>query len=505
MHTPDYRRKWWVLITMTTCVAMIFIDATILPVALPTIQRQLGVSDLGLQWIINSYLLALTALVLAAGRIGDILGHRKVFCTGLILFAASSALCGLSTHTFQLIASRFVQGCGGALLLPATSSILQETFAPNQRGRALGIMIGIGSLFLTLGPFVGGLFTQYLSWRFAFWINLPIAFFGFILALSVVAKTPGKKQNFDILGFLCLSLGITSLVLAFMQMQEWGWAAFLGLFLLGLALLALLLRIDRKAQHPFIDVKLLKDRSFVGGCLATFCAQFVLMVTIFWAIYFQLYLNFSPAYAGTLSLISNIPMIFMAPLAGHIADRFGPRLPIVLGFCLMLFSLLWFVMFGEIGSVGWLLPALIPLGCGASLIFTPSAVATFYHIEADQRGLASGLSQTVRQFGATLGMALLGGFILSVQHIRLTFLMKGDPSLKDVHARSLDGLLSKAPAALDALRSLPSTEIDFVKTSYLKAYATAFSGVNLLAAAIAIVGIILTCIFLGRHPRHLKN
>ena len=132
---------------------------------------------LGLQWIINSYLLALTALVLAAGRIGDIFGHRRIFCIGLLLFAAASALCGLSTQTFQLIGSRFVQGCGEALLLPATSSILQETFAPNQRGRALGIMIGIGSLFLTLGPFVGGLLTQYLSWRYAFWINLPIAFF----------------------------------------------------------------------------------------------------------------------------------------------------------------------------------------------------------------------------------------------------------------------------------------------------------------------------------------
>lgn len=502
MQTLKSRRKLWVLIAMTSCIAMIFIDATILPVALPTIQRELGISDLGLQWIINSYLLALTALVLAGGRIGDIFGHRRVFCTGLLLFAVASALCGLSNNAFEFIVSRFLQGCGGALLIPATSSIIQETYAPNERGKALGITVSIGSLFLTLGPFVGGLFTEYLTWRFAFWINLPIALFGLILSLIVVEKTPGKKQIFDVLGFFCLAFGITSVILAFMQVHEWGWPAFFGLLFLGLFLLFMLIRIDRKAKHPFIDVKLLKDRSFVGGCLSTFCAQFILMVTIFWAIYFQLYFGYSPAYAGILSLICNLPVIFVAPIAGHLADRYGPRRPIMLGFSLMVFSLVWFVIFGQIKSFWWLLPTLLPLGAGASLIFTPSAVATFYHIEAHQRGVASGLSQTVRQFGATLGMALLGGVILTIQHLRLNFLMKGEPSLHGVDSRSLDGLLSNAPSALEALQRVPQGEISFVKASYLKAYVTAFSGLNLVAAGIAVVGIIIASVYLGKHPQH---
>ena len=504
MHSTESRRKWWVLIAMTSCIAMIFIDVTILPVALPTIQRELDISSLALQWLINSYLLALTALVLAGGRIGDIFGHRKIFCYGTLLFAIASALCGLSTHTYEFIISRFLQGCGGALLIPATSSIIQETFPPNERGKAIGLSVGIGSLFLTLGPFVGGVLTQYLSWRYAFWINLPIAFFGLILSLFVVKKIPGKKQIFDIRGFLCLFFGITALVLAFMQIHEWGFLPFFSLLGLGVGLLTLLVQIDRSARHPFIDLSLLKDHSFVGGCLSTFFAQFTLMVTIFWAIYFQIYLDYTPAVAGAISLISNLPVVIMAPIAGHLADRFGSKPLIITGFSLMIFALLWFVACGEIKSFWWLLPTLITLGCGAPLIFTPSAAATFFHIQPHQRGVASGLSQTVRQFGATLGMALFGGGLLTIQHLRLSHLLKKDPLVAHVHPNSLDGLLTHSPSALSELQNIPGPAIHYVTSSYTKAYLAAFSSVNILAACAAAGGIIAALIFLRRHRQRQR-
>ena len=284
-----------------------------------------------------------------------------------------------------------------------------------------------------------------------------------------------------------------------MQMQDWGWPAFLGLFLLGLALLALLLRIDRKAKHPFIDVKLLKDRSFVGGCLATFCAQFVLMATIFWAIYFQLYLNFSPAYAGTLSLISNIPIIFMAPVAGHLADRFGPRIPIVLGFSLILFSLLWFVIFGETKILDGCFPPWSPSVRGLVDLHPERGRDLLPYRGASARprfGLKPNRAPVRRH--ARHGPARR--LPPDPPTLQAELLMKGDPSLKDVHAGAWMGSCQKLLLHWTPSADFPHRRSTMSKRAYLKAYAAAFSGMNLLAAGIALIGIILTCIFLGRHP-----
>jgi len=161
----EHNRKWWVLIAMTSCISMIFIDISVLPVTLPTLERTLHMTPIGLQWIINAYTLALTVFVMAAGRFGDRFGHRRIFCWGLLLFSVGSMLCGASYHEWWFIASRTIQGIGAAMLVPTSSALLFTCFPAHQRGRALGLYVSIGSVFLSLGPVVGGLFTQYLTWR----------------------------------------------------------------------------------------------------------------------------------------------------------------------------------------------------------------------------------------------------------------------------------------------------------------------------------------------------
>ena len=184
----EQNRKWWILAAMTTAISMIFVDITVLPVVLPTLQRELLISDLELQWILNSYTLVLAVLVLAGGRIGDMWGLKKSFCFGTVTFALGSALCGLSHSGWWMIFSRTLQGVGGAFLLPATQGIIMFHFPPHQRGKAVGLFVSIGSIFLALGPLIGGALTTWASWRFVFWINLPIAAAGLLLTLYTAGR-----------------------------------------------------------------------------------------------------------------------------------------------------------------------------------------------------------------------------------------------------------------------------------------------------------------------------
>jgi len=489
--------KWWILAAMTSCISMIFIDITVLPVALPTIERLLGISETGLHWIVNAYTLALTVLVLPGGRLGDMLGHRKVFFWGLTMFALFSALCGLSNSGWWFIASRALQGVGGALLLPCTTAILMDAFPYKERGKAMGIYIGVGSIFLATGPFVGGIFTQYVSWRLVFWINVPIALIGFILAYFSVPRTPGKKESFDVRGFLTLSLGVSAIVVALMEADVWSWSSplTLGLLALGLVLLALLIYVDRHAEKPYIDFSLFKERTFLGTLIAIFCTQFMIMLTVFWSIYFQTGLDFSPAKSGWLSLLGNSPLIITAPLGGYLLDRFGPRVPITIGFCLVLGALFFFYQVYDTGSIPLILASVIPFGCGIPMIITPCMTSALQHTPVHKRGLASGTLVMLRQLGSTLGLAVFGSLFLSRMHINLIKSFAQNPDTASVAPEQFTGILAKTPSAVTALEQFPEAVQGFITKSFELANNSAFAVINLLGIAVMFVGF-LAALFL---------
>ena len=500
----EENRKWWILAAMTTAVSMIFVDITVLPVVLPTIQREIQVSDLGLQWIINAYTLALAVFVLAGGKLGDRWGLRKSFCFGSVLFALSSALCGLSNSEEALILNRTLQGLGGAFLLPATQAILISHFPPHQRGKALGLFVSIGSIFLAVGPLIGGSLTTYFSWRYVFWINLPIAALGLLLTLYAVPPMKGKKNPFDFRGFSILAVGVASAVVALMQSQLWGWLSFktIGLLLVGAFCLGWLFLRKHKLHASILDFELLKKKSFVASATAVCTNQTLIMVSVFWAIYFQNILGFSPSKAGGFSFIANVPVLFAAPLGGYLVDRFGPRLPVMTGFGLIVFALTWFVAF-ESGEQIWLLmPTFLTFGFGVSMIFTPSYVSMMNEVPAEKRGDASGITTALRQFSSSVGLALFGTMYSSVYAGHLKQSLKANGSTGQFSPTELEGVLSKAPKAMQHLEKLSPVDAHYVLESAREAFLNAFTAINLTSASLAIIGIVLGWRLLKNRPVH---
>lgn len=489
----DGNRKWWILAAMTFATSMIFIDMTVLPVALPTIQRELNLSELALQWIVNAYLLSLTVLSLAGGKLGDMLGQRKIYNIGLVIFAVASALCAFSYSDAWFVTSRALQGVGGAFIMPAIGAILISVFPPQERGKAMGLNVSISSIFLAIGPFVGGFFTQYLSWRYVFWINLPIAAIGVVLALFFVPKTKGHKEKFDLVGFLTLAVGISLIVVAFMQTSKWGWDSWLtwGLFLLGSLMIAALVVIDRSIEHPFVDFSLFQKKSFVGSISCIFSIGFLIMVTVFWVIFFQDVLGYSPTAAGGIALISNFPLIFVSPLAGHLLDKYGPKLPAMLGFASTLIGLILFVFTVTSDNLGILIPALILFGTGIPLIFNSCFVSSLNQVAPKRRGIASGLLTTIRQMSATVGMAVIGSVFLHRQYSLLGAELQQNPQTAKLDPAAFEGLLASSPGAVQAVQELPKNISIYVEEAVLETYVSAFLDINIFSAVIAAVGLIL--------------
>lgn len=500
----DQNRKWWILAAMTASISMIFVDITVLPVVLPTLQRELNISDLGLQWIVNSYTLVLAVLILAGGRLGDIWGLKKTFCFGILTFAFASMLCGLSTSEWGMIFSRALQGIGGAFMMPATQGIIISHVPPHQRGKAMGLFVSIGSIFLALGPLIGGSLTTYLSWHYVFWINLPIAAIGLTMSLLTVPSMPGKKEKFDFRGFLIQSIGLSCIVIALMQVQKWGWNSYatLALLLIGCLMLYFLFHRKDKPHASILDFELMKAKSFSVSSSCIFLNQLGIMVTVFWAIYFQNILEFSPSKAGFYAFIANIPVLFAAPVGGFLVDRFGPRRPVMIGFSLTAFALLWFCSFLWHENVWILMPTLIPFGFGVAMIFTPSFVSMMSEVPTEKRGIASGMNGAYRQFSATLGLAIFGSLYSSIYLTKLGKSLLKNPDTASLNAMQFEGLLSKSPEAMQHLNRLPANDAAYIIQSAKSAFLDAFSFINLLAALIAILGIIIAWRLLKNQPIH---
>jgi EmrB/QacA subfamily drug resistance transporter len=495
---PDEKRKWWILSAMTASLSMIFIDITVLPVTLPTLNRELNFSLLSFQWIINIYTLALTIFAMAGGRLAHLLGLKSAFCLGITIFAIASAFCGLSNFPTEMIIARAFQGIGASMMIPSQQAIMLATFPPHQRGKALGFYVSASSIFLAIGPFVGGSLTQYLSWRYIFWINLPIAAFGLIFTQFVVPSFKRVRESFDWKGFFILGAGVSSLMVGIMQTPILGWESPYTLLLLafGIAMIAYLWFSEAKHPHPLFDISLMRKRSFIAGSLTTFCNAFLIMITVHWAIFFQEVLKYTPSQAGSLSSFSTLPVLFFAPIAGYLVDRYGPRLPVSLGFGILIVSLSLFLAVIMHHILWAFLISLFLFGMNMSLIFTPSYLSIMHDVDPEKRGIASGMNTTLRQFGSTLGLAVFGTvfyqcfywkFARGLEHIG-----------QGLNPYRYEGALSHNPQALKALQELPEDTGALVTQTMTDALVDAFDLINILAIGIAFIGL---CIAL----RLLKN
>ncbi|MCB1082994.1 MAG: MFS transporter [Simkania sp.] len=507
MTISEKKRKQLILLAMISSTSLIFLNATLFPVALPTIQKELGVSLSGLQWIINAYLLATAVFVIAGGRLADLFGARKIFCFGVAIYSLASVMGAMAQTGWWLIFSRAIQGTGGAFMSPAGMSLLIHSFPENQRGKAIGTIVAVGSLFLSLGPFIGGAFTQYLSWRWAFGINPPIAIFGIFMMMKAVPKSEKQNESFDFLGFFTMSLAITSLTIALMEGRKWGWESWQTIFFILLAITFFLAvrGLERFAKYPFFKFSLFRSRTFLGGCLLVVCSQFILMITVFWPLYFQKIIYDSPMVAGLITAIGTIPLMLFAPISGSLADRKGARLPLTIGFSLLCLCFLWFASFLHFHNVALLFPALFAFGAGISFVMTPASSATLSAVPKSKTGVATGMYNTLRFTGATIGVAVLGATMVNVQDLLFTKQLLKGPGTKELNPTLYEGLLNNLPRAVEAAKSLEPKTLAYINHALIETSTTAFLVTNLVTAAVAFTALMITLLIFKKKVNQKKE
>lgn len=411
---------------MGSALGLVLLDEVLVGVALPTIRDELGLSQVLAQWVVNAYVLALTVCVAAAGRLGDLLGHKPVFLGGGGVLILGSVGAGIADGGELMLASRALQGIGGAAMLALSVAMIGIAFSEAERGAAIGIYGLIAAVPAAAGPFIAGVLTDFASWRLVFLINVPLVIT--VMAIVAVAwkepKPDTAHTSFDRAGFAVLLVFLVPLVLALMQAPEWGLGSppVLALIAVSAVGLALFVRTERRAPDPLIDLELLRPRSVIGSNLVIFAAQFSkIALLVFGAFYLQDGLDISPIGAGAALLAAMVPQLFTAVWSGQLTARYGARTPTLAGVGLMVVSLAWLAAFVGSDSYLLLLPGLLVWGIALPFLFNPAYITILNAVGAEQRGEASGVTSTGRQLGGTLAVAVLGAVLVSTNSYAAVF------------------------------------------------------------------------------------
>lgn len=471
------KRKWWVLVAVSSALAMVFVDQSALPIALPSIQRELHFSSEMLNWVINAYVLTLAVLIILGGKLGDKLGHRNVFLSGMIIFISSSILCAMAPTAQWLIAGRVLQGVGGAIMMPSSSPLFRTTVSGKEFGRMAGLYVAIASVFLIIGPSLGGFLTAYLSWRWIFWINFPIALISILIILFVMPHNITEKtqeKGFDWQGFLAVGICLMALVFALMQGQVLGWdsAIILSCLAVFIMTLGIFLYVELRHPHPFIDLKMFKNDCF-SRCVSIITAiQIVYMSIIFWALFLQYSLSLSPQQTGVFLLAAQVPVLFSSPLSGRMLDRYGPRLPVSLGTLLIAVASLWIAIFCWRQEFRWLFPALIVFGIASPMVNIAIMSTVVSSAAPEKRGIASGIISASRQVGGSVGLAILVAIITYVTQYHLhQWIAHANGALAQLTDVQLNALLAGTVPA----NQLTAVELQAAHTAAVHAYTWGFS------------------------------
>jgi EmrB/QacA subfamily drug resistance transporter len=489
----DANRRWWTLGAMCFALFMVMLDNTVVNVALPSIQRDLHASLSALEWTVNAYTLTFAVLLVTSGRLGDIFGRRRMFLFGVIVFALASATIGFSPSDAWLVGWRAVQGVGAAFMMPATLSIISNAFPPEERGKAIGTWAGVSAMALAIGPVVGGLLTEEVSWRAIFFLNLPVAVAAVVVTLFAAQESRDETvaRTVDFPGIATLTTGLTAVVLALVEGNSWGWGSTGILGLLGLAAVSLagFVVIELRTRVPMVDFSFFRERSFLGANLVAFVVTFAMLAMFFFiALYMQNVLHYTPLEAGIRFLPSTVVIIFMGPLAGRLSDRIGPRPLMVAGLLVVSAALFWQSFVTVHTSYAFLLPAFVLMGLGMGLVMSPMSTAAMNAVDRTKAGVASGVLTMSRMVGGTFGVAVLGALVAGVGRSKLDELL---PSLPAGQRAGLADALGSG-GALDA----PGQVADAVR----EAFVTALRDGLRMGAAVALLGAVLAFTLIGDRP-----
>jgi EmrB/QacA subfamily drug resistance transporter len=418
----EENRRWWTLGAVSFALFMIMLDNTIVNVALPSIGRGLGITVSQLEWVVNAYTLTFAVLMLSGGRIADLYGRRLVFASGLTLFTLSSLACGLAPDASALIAARSFQGAGGALMMPATLSIITAAFAAEERGTAIGIWAGVSGSALAIGPLLGGLLTEHVGWRWIFFVNVPVGVVALGASFVLIEETRARdvEGRLDLRGLLTSGAGLLALVYGLIEANRYGWSSttILTLFAAASVLLAGFVVVERRASGPMLDLRLFGDRTFAGANIAALLVSLAMFgIFFFVSLYMQNILGFTPVHTGVVFLPMTVLVVVSAPLAGKVTDLIGPRWPITIGMLLLAVGLLSFSRLGIHASFTDLLPGMLIGGVGMGTAMGPMTTAALSTAPVDAAGVVSGVITTSRQVGGSLGIAVMGAIVAASETV----------------------------------------------------------------------------------------
>jgi EmrB/QacA subfamily drug resistance transporter len=526
-------RRWWALAATSFGLFMALLDVTIVNVALPTIGDDLKASFADLQWVINAYALSLAVLLVTAGRLGDLFGRKRLFMLGLGLFSLGSLICGLSggvsiggvSHIQVLIAARAFQGIGGAIMLPLALAIIAATFTGPERGTAIGIYGGVTGLAVAVGPVIGGVLVSSVGWQAIFFVNVPIGVIGIAMVAWAVTESFDRTapRSVDIFGLITLSVSVFCLVLALIQGSDpdKGWTSPYILMLFAAAAVALLVFVvgELRLRSPMVDPRLFANASFTGAAIVAFALSGGLYALFFFlTLYFQNYLGFSALDTGLRFLPLSGLTLVVAPLAGALTGRLGPKLIMTVGMAAAVVSVLLMTGITPADTQSdWvrLLPAFVLGGVASGMVSPVISNVAVSTVHYDRAGMASGISGVCRQIGTAFGIAFLGAVLTnqydSSIHSGIAKLSLGNVSPSAQHA-ILQGIINNLTqagtfAASTGLRhNVPPQYASFahmphfpqvaavVQQAYINATADAFRW----AAAVLAVGLLAALLLVRR-------
>ena len=402
----------WVLVVTVIGSGMAFLDGTVVNVALPSIGRDLGASTSALQWILNGYMLTLASLILLGGSLGDRYGRRRIFIAGAGLFTLASLFCAIAPTPQLLVVARSLEGVGGAMLTPGSLAIIEASFRPDDRARAIGAWSGLGGVATALGPLFGGYLVSAVSWRAIFLINLPIGIFVVVMAARHVpeSRDPTTSGPLDIQGAVLAGLGLAGTTYALIEAPGRGGSPLVLLGGIGgvLALVAFLLT-ERRAMSPMLPLEIFRSRQFSAANLVTFVVYAALGGVFFLLVSFlQISLGYSPIAAGAATLPVTVLMLLLSARSGALAQRIGPRIPLTAGPLVIAAGLILMTRIAPGDSyVSSVLPAVIVFGLGLTLVVAPVTATVLAAADARHSGIASGINNAVSRVAALLAVAVL--------------------------------------------------------------------------------------------------
>ncbi len=411
LKTIDH--KGWLLVTIGIGSFMSALDGSVVNIILPIVRDAFGSNVATVEWVVTIYLLVLSGLLLAFGRLGDLRGHKSIYTWGFVVFVISSALCGAAPSITLLIIFRGLQAVGGAMLASNSPAIVTKNFPAEQRGRTFGLISTMTYIGLTVGPSLGGGLAQFFGWRSVFYINVPVGAVAILLSLIFIPMDKGAEhgQPFDLAGSLVFMAGLSTLMLGLNQGSEWGWAspAVLGLLVGALLLLALFIQIERRSSAPMLDLSLFRVPLFsMAAASAVFnyvCVYSLLFLMPFYLIQGR---GLDPAQAGMLLTVQPIIMAIAAPISGALSDKRGSRGPGMLGMALLALGLFMLSWIGA-GTAMWIVAVgLAVSGLGTGMFISPNTSALMGAAPQSRQGIASGVQAVARNFGMVLGIGLAG-------------------------------------------------------------------------------------------------